>query len=71
MDWLVWGGALVSVVGVVGLIWCITTVMRAKKSALSEEAMRAVMHKVLPRNLAALFLSVIGLMMVILGISFG
>ncbi|TNF20705.1 MAG: hypothetical protein EP318_10005 [Rhodobacteraceae bacterium] len=71
MEWLIWSGAAVSVLGLAGLVWCIVTVARARKAALPDEEMRAVMQKVLPRNLAALFLSVIGLMMVILGISFG
>lgn len=71
MEWLIWGGAAVSVAGLAGLVWCIVTVMRARKAALADDEMRTVMQKVLPRNLAALFLSVIGLMMVILGISFG
>ncbi|MGY3437346.1 MULTISPECIES: hypothetical protein [unclassified Marinovum] len=71
MDWLIWSGAALSCVGLLGLVWCIVTVARAKKSALGDEAMRGVMQRVLPRNLAALFLSVLGLMMVIVGISLG
>lgn len=71
MDWLIWSGAAVSVLGLAGLVWCIVTVTRARKSDLKDDEMRAVMQRVLPRNLGALFLSVIGLMMVILGISFG
>lgn len=71
MDWLIWSGAVVSVLGLAGLVWCIVTVARARKADLPDDEMRAVMQRVLPRNLGALFLSVIGLMMVILGISFG
>jgi hypothetical protein len=71
MDWLIWIGAALSVLGMGGLIWCIATVARAKKSEASDEDMRATLQKVLPRNLASLFLSVIGLMMVIVGISLG
>lgn len=71
MDWLIWSGAVVSVLGLAGLVWCIVTVARARKADLPDAEMRAVMQRVLPRNLGALFLSVIGLMMVILGISFG
>lgn len=70
-DILIWFGALVSLVGLVGLVWCIFKVMRAKRANLSEEAMRAVLQKVLPMNLGALFLSVIGLMMVVVGIFLG
>lgn len=71
MDWLIWSGTTVSVLGLAGLVWCIVTVARARRSGLSDQEMRTVMQRVLPRNLAALFLSVIGLMMVIVGISLG
>lgn len=71
MEWLIWVGAVISAIGLLGLVWCITTVARAKKAGLEDTVMRDVLKRVLPRNLAALFLSVIGLMMVILGISFG
>ena len=67
-DGLVWGGAAVSVLGLVGLMWCVVTVWRARRAKLDDAAMRAVMQRVLPRNLGALFLSVIGLMLVIVGI---
>lgn len=71
MDWLIWIGAVLSVLGLLGLGWCIATVARAKRAQLDDAAMRATLKTVLPRNLAALFLSVIGLMMVIMGISLG
>lgn len=67
-DGLIWGGAALSALGLVGLIWCIFTVMRARRDKLDDAAMRAVMGKVLPRNMGALFVSVFGLMLVILGI---
>lgn len=68
MEILIWLGAAVSLAGLVGLIWCIMTVWKARKSGLNEEAMRAAVQKVVPINTAALFLSVIGLMMVVIGI---
>ncbi len=71
MDGLIWGGAAVSLLGLAGLIWCIVTVARARGRGLPDEELRAVIARVLPRNLAALFLSVIGLMMVVLGIFLG
>ena len=71
MENLIWIGAAVSVAGLVGLIWCIAKVWKAKKSGLSDEELRATVQSVVPLNTGALFLSVIGLMMVILGISLG
>ena len=71
MDWLIWSGTAVSLLGLAGLIWCILTVMRARKASLPDEEMRAKLQGVLPLNLGALFLSVIGLMMVVVGILLG
>lgn len=67
-DLLIWGGALLSVAGLIGLILCIVYVARARKAQLADQDMRALLQKALPLNLGALFLSVIGLMLVILGI---
>ena len=67
-DIIIWTGATLSVLGLIGLIWCILTVSRAKRAELSDDAMRDVLKRALPMNLGALFLSVIGLMMVIIGI---
>lgn len=69
MENLVWIGAAVSLVGLVGLILSILKVSKARKSNLSDEDLRAAVQKVLPLNLGSLFLSVIGLMIVIVGIS--
>lgn len=67
---ITWGGAALSLAGLAGLVWCILRVIKARSSGLSDDELRAVVQSVLPWNLASLFLSVIGLMMVILGISF-
>ena len=67
-DGLIWGGATLSVVGLLGMVWCIITVWRARRAQLDDDGMRAVMSRVLPLNLGALFVSVIGLMLVIVGI---
>jgi len=71
MEILIWAGAAISLVGVAGLIWCITLVARAKRENLSDEAMRNRLQSVLPLNLGALLLSAIGLMMVVIGIFLG
>ena len=67
-DMLIWGGACLSLVGLMGLVWCIIAVWRARRAQLPDDEMRAVMGRVLPLNLGALFVSVIGLMLVIVGI---
>lgn len=68
---MIWVGAAISMIGLAGLVWCILRVNRARKSGLSETDLRAAVQAVLPMNLAALFLSVIGLMFVIIGIALG
>lgn len=70
-DIMIWGGAALSLIGLLGLMWCIIRVFRARRAKLSDEELRAVVQSVLPLNLGALFLSVIGLMLVILGIFLG
>ena len=71
MEIIIWAGAILSLLGLLGLVWCIVAVARAKRANLEDEELRAVLRSVMPRNLAALFLSVIGLMLVILGIFLG
>ena len=70
MQYLIWIGTVISIIGLAGIIMSITRVSRAKKADLSDEEMRERISTILPLNLGSLFLSVIGLMMVILGISF-
>ncbi|AFO90995.1 hypothetical protein D1822_06365 [Phaeobacter inhibens] len=68
---MVWAGAAVSVAGLIGLMWSVVRVMQAKRQKLDDDDLRAVVQKVLPYNLGALFLSVIGLMLVMLGLTLG
>ncbi|WP_300034760.1 hypothetical protein [uncultured Roseobacter sp.] len=70
-DIIIWSGAGVSLLGLAGLVWCIVYVARARRARLSDEDMRAVLARALPFNLGALFLSVIGLVLVIIGIFLG
>ncbi|MCH2069610.1 hypothetical protein [Shimia sp.] len=69
MQWMIWAGALMSVIGLLGLLLSIVKVAKARKAGLSDEELRAAVQKVVPLNLGALFLSVIGLMVVMVGIS--
>lgn len=68
MDMLIWFGACVSLAGLAGLVWCIVRVWKTRNAGLSDEELRSVLQKVVPMNTGALFLSVIGLMIVVLGI---
>ena len=70
-DLIVWAGAALSVAGLLGLVWCIIQVARARRQNLDDDALRAVVQSVLPYNLGALLLSVLGLMLVMVGIFLG
>ena len=71
MEILVWSGALVTLAGFGGIIWSILAMLRAKQSGLDDAGQRARLSRILPVNLGALFLSVIGLMMVVVGVFLG
>lgn len=71
MAWLIWTGATVSGLGLCGLMWTIVVVARARRKGLDDTAMRAVVQRMIPVNMGALMLSVMGLMAVIVGISLG
>ncbi|MEY8837992.1 hypothetical protein AB9K41_03015 [Cribrihabitans sp. XS_ASV171] len=68
---MIWIGAALSVAGLTGLVWSIVKVAKARRAKMSDENLRAAVQAVLPWNLGALFLSVIGLMLVMVGISLG
>ena len=68
MEYLVWAGAAVSVAGVAGLIWCILYVLRLRKAGLDDATLRARMQKAVMVNFAALGVSTLGLMLVVVGI---
>jgi hypothetical protein len=71
MQAMVWIGALVSLIGIGGLVYCILRAMRARKAGLSDEAMRAELQRVVVINMAALGISALGLMLVVAGIMLG
>lgn len=70
-DLLIWGGALLTFAGLLGIVWCIVTVGRAKRANLDDAAMRGRMQKVVAVNMGALAASMIGLMAVVIGVMLG
>ncbi|MFT5867082.1 MAG: hypothetical protein ACI9PY_001994 [Ascidiaceihabitans sp.] len=69
-DIIIWSGAAISLIGLLGILGCVVKVVRARSAKLPDDEMQAVLQSVLPLNLGALFLSIIGLMMVGVGIAF-
>jgi hypothetical protein len=68
MEYLIWSGAGVTLVGLVGLIYSAVLVMRARRAGLDDAALRAAMQRALVWNVGALALSGLGLMMVVVGV---
>jgi len=68
---MIWVGAGISVIGLAGIIWCIVRVARARRAKLGDDEMNAVIQSIIPVNMGALFLSVIGLMLVAIGVILG
>ena len=68
MEWLIWIGAALTLLGVAGLVWCIVLAMRAKRAGLPDDQMRAALQRVVVLNMAALAVSGIGLMCVVFGV---
>lgn len=68
MELLIVLGALVTLLGLAGLIWCILRVAKARRAGLDEEGLRHVMQSTVALNMGALFVSVLGLMMVVIGV---
>ncbi|WBU53498.1 hypothetical protein [Paracoccus sp. SCSIO 75233] len=68
---LIWAGAVLTLAGLAGILWCIINVAKARRAKLEEAAFRARMQRVVAVNMAALAASVLGLMAVVIGIMLG
>ena len=68
MQSLIWIGTTISVIGLLGIVYCIVRVARLRRAGLPDAELRARLQMVVAINLGALLVSVLGLMCVILGI---
>ena len=68
MQSLVWIGVVLSLLGLLGLGYCILAALRAKRAGLSDDAMRARLRGLVAWNLGSLLLSALGLMVVAVGL---
>lgn len=71
MDWLIWTGATISLIGLAGIVWCIVAILRARRAGLDDEALRARLAALVPVNLGAVLFSILGLLLVVAGILLG
>lgn len=68
MEFFVWIGTALTCIGLLGLGWCVREAMRARREESEDTALKARLQKVVAVNLAALAVSALGLMLVILGV---
>ena len=68
MDFLILLGTIVTLIGLCILIWGILRVNKARKNITDDNEMRDKLKNMAAVNMLALFLSFMGLMIVILGI---
>ncbi|MBC6438323.1 MAG: hypothetical protein GDA52_09365 [Rhodobacteraceae bacterium] len=71
MDILIWSGALLTVLGVIAIGYCIAVTISAKCGSLSDDEMRTRLQRVVPINMGAVLVSVLGLMGVVIGVILG
>ncbi len=71
MEYLIWAGAIVSLIGMGGIFYCIFLALKAKRANLPGDEMSARLQRVVVLNMAALLFSMVGLMMVVAGIILG
>lgn len=70
-DVMIWAGTALTLVGLVGLIWCIVRANRVRRQKLAEDDLKQALMALLPVNLGSMFLSAIGLMLVVIGVILG
>jgi|TARA_B100001094_G_scaffold30134_1_gene25088 hypothetical protein len=68
MDFLIILGTVVTLIGLGVLIWCIIMVASARRNIKDDVQMRERLQKMAAINMLALFLSFIGLMIVVVGV---
>lgn len=71
MDILIWSGAAISLAGIATLFYCIFRVVQAKRAGLSDSELKSRLKPIVAINIAALMVSALGLICVILGIILG
>ena len=68
MELLIGIGAVISLLGIAGIVLSIVQVRRARKAATDDADLKARIQKILPLNLGAFLVSVMVLMCVVVGV---
>jgi hypothetical protein len=69
MEFLIYLGVFIALLGLAGLGWCIWLAVSAKRANLPDAEMKARLQKVVALNMAAMGLSAMGLIMIVIGIA--
>ena len=68
MEWVIWLGTALSLLGLAGIVYSAIKVRQLRKSTEDDEALRQGLWRLLPINLGALTLSILGLGVIVAGI---
>ncbi|SDE03819.1 hypothetical protein [Limimaricola pyoseonensis] len=68
MELVVWIGAAITLAGFAAILWSLIAVMRLRRQGLEDAQMRARLARIVPLNIGALMLSMLGLIMVVVGV---
>ena len=68
MDWLVYVGTAVCLIGLAGVVYCLVNAVHARRYVASDPELRLRVQKLVPLNYGALLLAVLGLCFVVVGL---
>ncbi len=68
MTWLIIIGAIVTLLGIAGLGYCIKTAMSFRTKQMEDDEMTAQLQRLVPINLGSVCVAALGLMMVVVGL---
>ena len=71
MQWLLWTGVALCVVGLAALLWCVGWVIRARAAGLDDSELRHRLRRAVAINLAAMLTSIMGLMAIVVALLLG
>lgn len=71
MEWLVWTGTALALIGLATVVYCIVAAVRARRAKLPDAALRARLQRIVAINMGALLVSVLGLMTIVMAVVLG
>lgn len=68
MDYLIYVGVALSILGIFGIVYCILLALKARREGGTDDEIRVKLQKLVALNLGALLISAFGLMLVVMGV---